>query len=187
MDKYDEPRRSKGKWKEDNRHMRLYDDKNDRQGASTGDDNKSIRRNEMVNNLNQNLPEDMRISKLLKRLETESTTTGLIEICEKLKTVVQDPANVNYMRRKFDNLANSIINIMKDCSVEAIDHLAEIFGLIGAAIPFEFQFYKSWICKTFKSTKTLRPAMMKALEKTLKMDESTCKLNDQIARLMELL
>jgi hypothetical protein len=187
MDKYDDNRRSKGKWKDENRHLRLYDDKNDRQGqgSSTGDD-KSNRRNEMANNLNQNLPEDMRISKLLKRLETESTTTGLIEISDKLKIVVQDPGNVQYMRRKFDNLANSIINIMKDCSIEAVDHLAEVFGLIGAAIPFEFQFYKSWICKTFKSTKSLRPAMMKALEKTLSMDESG-KLNDQITRLMELL
>jgi hypothetical protein len=46
--------------------------------------------------------------------------------------------------------------------------------------------YKSWVCKTYKSVKSLRPAMMNSLEKTLSMDVK-CQLGDQIARLMELL
>lgn len=186
MDKHDDNRRPRNKWKEDNRHMRLYDE---RQGNSTGDEKPSsrIKNNDIANNLNQNLPEDVRISKLLKRLETEETTSGLIDICEKLKCVIQDPANANYIRRKIDILANSIIKIMKDCSVEALPHLSEVFGMIGHAVPSDFQFYKSWICKTFKSIKSLRPAMMNSLEITLKLDEIAGKLSDQIARLMELL
>lgn len=188
MDKHDDNRRTRNKWKEENRHLRLYDDKNDRQGNSTGDEKSSSRiSREIANNLNHNLPEDVRISKLLKKLETEETTTGLIEICEKLKVVIKDPANASYIRRKIDNLANSIIKIMKDCSAEALPHLSEVFGLIGYAATSDFQFYKSWICKTFKSVKSLRPAMMNALEMTLKLDGNTGKLNDQIARLMELL
>lgn len=188
MERNDDNRRHRNKWKEDNRHLRLYDDKTDRQGQSTGDEKSSGRvSRDIANNLNSNLPEDVRISKLLKRLETEETTSGLIEISEKLKVVIQDPANVGFIRRKIDNLANSLIKIMKDCSVEALPHLSEVFGLIGHVAALDFQFYKSHICKTFKTVKSLRPAMMNALEMTLKLDSSAGKLSDQIARLMELL
>lgn len=190
MDKHDDNRRPRNKWKEENRHLRLYDERSDRQGHATGDDkppNRQVNSREIANNLNQNLPEDVRISKLLKRLETEETTTGLIEICGKLKVAIQDPANAGFIRRKIDNLANSIIKIMKDCSVEALPHLSEVFGLIGYVAMSDFKFYKSHICKTFKSDKGLRPAMMNSLEITLKMDANAGRLNDQIERLMNLL
>lgn len=58
---------------------------------------------------------------------------------------------------------------------------------MGYSICYEFPIYKSWVCKTYKSTKSLRPAMMNSLEKTLKMDRNGTELIDQIARLMELL
>lgn len=197
MDKYVESRPSRSRWKDDNRNPKLYDERTDKPGTvtsalngKTGGSAKSsnrINKIEIANQISQNLPEDVRISKLLRRLETESTTTGLIDICEKLKVVVQDPSNANYIRRSFDLLANSVTTVMKDCSREALPHLSEVFGLMGFAVVYDFPIFKSWICKTYKSVKSLRPWMMNSLEKTLRMDQNTTELSEQIARLMELL
>lgn len=197
MDKYGDSRGNRSRWKDDNRNPKLYDERTDKPGSTsampvngktTSGNVKPVRikTSEIVNQINQNLPEDVRISKLLRRLETETTVAGLIEICEKLKVVVQDQSNTNYIRRSFDILANSVTSVMKDCSREALPHLSEVFGLMGFAVQYDFQIYKSWVCKTYKSTKSLRSPMMNALEKTLRMDRSG-ELSEQIARLMELL
>lgn len=195
MDKYGDSKPSRSRWKDDNRNPKLYDERTDKAGSASVQNGKTrdskressrLNKTEIANQINQNLPEDVRISKLLRRLETEPTTTGLIEICEKLKHVVQDPLNGNYIRRSFDTLAVSVTSVMKDCSVEALPHLSEVFGLMGYA-SYDFPTYKSWICKTYKSTKSLRPVMMNSLEKTLQMDQNTAQLSEQIARLMELL
>lgn len=194
MDKYSDSKPSRSRWKDDNRNPKLYDERTDKPGMQSGTQNGKIskpvnrlNKAEIANQINQNLPEDVRISKLLRRLETETTISGLIDISEKLKMVVQDPANSNYIRRSFDLLAVSVTTVMKDCSREAVPHLSEVFGLMGWAINYDFPIYKSWVCKTYKSTKSLRPAMMNSLEKTLKMDQSSSVLSEQIARLMELL
>lgn len=197
MDKYGDSRGNRSRWKDDNRNPKLYDERTDKPGSTsalpingktTSGNVKPVRikTSEIANQINQNLPEDVRISKLLRRLETETTVAGLIDICEKLKVVVQDQSNTNYIRRSFDILANSVTSVMKDCSREALPHLSEVFGLMGYAVQYDFQIYKSWVCKTYKSTKSLRSAMMNALEKTLRMDRSG-ELSEQIARLMELL
>lgn len=200
MDKYGDSRQNRSRWKDDNRNPKLYDERTDKPGTgasaaapingktTSGGNGKParIKTSEIANQINQNLPEDVRISKLLRRLETESTVTGLIDICEKLKVVVQDQSNANYIRRSFDILANSVTSVMKDCSLEALPHLSEVFGLMGYAVHYEFQIYKSWVCKTYKGTKSLRAAMMNSLEKTLRMDRSG-ELTEQIGRLMDLL
>lgn len=197
MDTAREQKLSRSRWKDDNRNPKLYDERTDKAGTSLATHNgksssgqKTAHRtikSDVASQINQNLPEDVRISKLLRRLETETSIAGLIDICEKLKVVVQDPTNANYIRRSFDLLANSVTVVMKDCSREALPHLSEVFGLMGHSICYDFPIYKSWVCKTYKSTKSLRPAMMNALEKTLKMDRNGSELIDQIARLMELL
>lgn len=201
MDKYSDNRPTRSRWKDDNRNPKLYDERTGTAGTSMPPNGKTttsgnvkstqqisnrLSKTEIANQINQNLPEDVRISKLLRRLETETTISGLIDICEKLKVVVQDVSNANYIRRSFDILANSVTTVMKDCSREALPHLSEVFGLMGYAVHYDFPIFKSWICKTYKSTKSLRPAMMNALEKTLRMDQM-CELTEQIARLMELL
>jgi hypothetical protein len=191
MDKCNESKPSRSRWKDDNRNPKLYDERTDKPGSvSNGKIVKTSQRlskNEIVNQINQNLPEDVRISKLLRRLETETSISGLIDISEKLKIVCIDPSNANYVRRSFDSIANTVTTVMKDCPLEALPHLSEVFGLMGYAVNYDFPIYKSWICKTYKSTKSLRPAMMNALEKTLKMDQSLGGLSDQISRLMDLL
>lgn len=192
---------SRNRWKDENRNPKLYDERTDTPGqsqngkssaasssssSSKNQGSKQIK-NDIVNQLAQSLPEDVRISKLLRRLETEGTVTGTIDICHKLKSAVQDQTNANYIRRSFDMLANSLISIMKEChSPDAMLNVCDVFGMIGYVMRNDFPLYKSWICKTYKSVKNLRAAMMSSLEKTLQLD-SDLKLSDQMGRLMELL
>lgn len=197
MDKHGEGRSSRHRWKDEHRNPKLYDERTDTAGVSNQNGKnptpkitvkvKSEPKNDIVAQLNQNLPEDLRISKLLRRLECETTVTGTIDICEKLKTVVKDQSNAGYIKRSFDMITNSMVGVMKDCSEEALPHVCEVYGMMGFVIRSDFPVYKSWICKTYKSTKILRVAMMNSLEKTLRMDANELRLSDQIGRLLELL
>lgn len=211
MDRHREGKSSRNRWKDEHRNSKLYDERTDTAGISHGsgssnnnNNNKNQSssssqsssskaseaakmKNDTIAQLNLNLPEDLRISKLLRRLECETTVTGTIELCEKLKNVVKDNSNVGYIRRSFDMITNSLVSVMKDCSEEALPHVCEVYGMMGFVIRNDFPVYKSWICKTYKSTKGLRVAMMTSLEKTLLLDSSELRLSDQIGRLLELL
>lgn len=192
---------SRNRWKDENRNPKLYDERTDTPGqsqngkSSTTNSSSSSKnqgskqmKNDLVNQLAQSLPEDVRISKLLRRLETEGSVTGTIEICQKLKSAVQDQTNANYIRRSFDMLANSLITIMKEChSPDALSNVCDVFGMMGHVMRNDFPLYKSWVCKTYKSVKILRAAMMNALETTLCLDSPELRLSDQMGRLMELL
>lgn len=203
MDKHKDGKSSRNRWKDEHRNPKLYDERTDTAGVSLLSKNQSSSssssasaskaaeerkaKNDQIAQLNQNLPEDLRISKLLRRLECETTITGTIELCEKLKVVIKDSSNAGYIKRSFDMITNSLVSVMKDCSEEALPHVCEIYGIMGFIIRNDFPAYKSWICKTYKSTKTLRVAMMTSLEKTLRLDSTELRLSDQIGRLLELL
>lgn len=200
MDKHRDGKSSRNRWKEEHRNPKLYDERTDTAGvsllsnknqSSSSSTSKSTEerkaKNDVIAQLNQNLPEDLRISKLLRRLECETTISGTIELCEKLKVVVKDSSNAGYIKRSFDMITNSLVSVMKDCSEEALPDVCEIYGMMGFIIRNDFPVYKSWICKTYKSTKSLRVAMMTSLETTLRMDSSELRISDQIGRLLELL
>jgi hypothetical protein len=193
MDRHKEGKSSRNRWKDEHRNPKLYDERTDQAGknlttsSSSKSEAKQKTTNEVVAQLNQNLPEDLRISKLLRRLECETTVTGTIELCGKLKIVAKDSANAGFIRRSFDMITNSLVGVMKECSEEALPHVCEVYGMMGFVIRNDFPAYKTWICKTYKSTKGLRVSMMNSLEKTLQMDSNELRLSDQIGRLLELL
>lgn len=122
--------------------------------------------------LQSNLPEDMRISKLLRRLCVEKNPTSASELCGKLKTVILEPNNTAYIRRSFDILTDSIVYLLKECPQECLDDVIEIFGMMGYVIRHDVSSYKTWIVKSYKNQQ-LRIPIMKALLKTLKMDANT--------------
>lgn len=133
------------------------------------------------------LPEDMRISKLLRRLTAENNVKAAIEICEKLKKVVLDPSNTNYINSEFEILSKSLIAVLENGPTECTSHVSELFGMIGYVVRLNFSVYKSTIVKNYKNSKKLRIPMMKALACTIKHDSSTLTLRHIATRLMELL
>lgn len=133
-----------------------------------------------------NLPEDMRISKLLRRLCGEKNPVAAKGLCDKLKIVIVDANNNLYIRRSFDILADSIVTVLKDGPEECLQDVSKIFGMMGYVVRSEFFIYKQWIVKSFKNPQ-LRVPMMEALLQTLRMDQLSRDLKEHAGKLMEIL
>lgn len=137
--------------------------------------------------LQSNLPEDMRISKLLRRLCVEKNPTNATDLCGKLKTVILEPNNTAYIRRSFDILTDSIVYLLKECPQECLDDIIDIFGMMGYVIRHDITAYKTWIVKSYKNQQ-LRIPVMKALLKTFQMDANSRDLMTQcLPKFIELL
>lgn len=140
-----------------------------------------------ISNLLANLPEDMRISKLLRQLGNEKDGDEARKICAKLNIVVLDPANTNYIRRSFDILADTIMRIFKDGQVGAMNEVADVFGKMGWIIRSDFSIYRSWIQRMFKHER-IREYVLQALQQTLFMDRNACEIrSDYCNRIIEML
>lgn len=135
-----------------------------------------------------NLPEDMRISKLLRRLAAERDPNNALDLCEKLKIVIVDSSNAAYIRRSFDILAESIWTILKEGPEECLHSVAIIFGMMGFVLRNDFPQYRNWIVKIYKNHH-LRIPMMTALLKTFKLDFGIGKheLRDHSSRIIDML
>lgn len=130
--------------------------------------------------------DDIKISKLLRKLNTETNLAATLDICEKLKVAIQDPSNAGYLRRCFDILADSVITAFETAPVDGLESVAEVFGMMGYVARNEFTTYKAWIVKTYKNTKHLQLNMMQSLLVTLKLDRNS-QLQSSAGRLIELL
>lgn len=139
--------------------------------------------------LQQSLPEDLRISKLLRRLATEKNPTAASDLCEKLTTAISDPTNTPYIRRSFDLLAESIIGLLQDeAPHECRPALVAIFGRLGFVLRNNLVAYLVWIVKCYK-IESLRVPTVQALLKTLQLDAANGnrELREHAVDLMEML
>lgn len=116
-----------------------------------------------------NLPEDVRISKLLRSLTNEKDVEASKKLCEKLNIAVLDTTNSTYIRRSFDILADTMIRIFKDGPIGAMPQVAEVFGKMGWIIRSEVNLYRNWLQRMFKHER-IREWVMLSLEHTLRMD-----------------
>lgn len=140
-----------------------------------------------VKNLLANLPEDLRISKLLRQLSGEKDAAEARNLCKKLSFVVLDPANVGYMRRSFDILADSLVRVHRDCPGAAATDVADVLGKMGWMLRGDLTAYRGLIGRLCKSERT-RELAMRALLQTLKMDAHSLEIRpDPCNRIIELL
>lgn len=141
-----------------------------------------------ISNLLANLPEDMRISKLLRQLSGEKDDDEVRKICIKLNIVVLDPNNRNYIVRSFDILADTMMRIFKDgSSATSMNEVANVFGKMGWIIRSDFSVYRSWIQRMIKHER-IRVYVFRALQQTLFMDRNTCEIrSDNCNRIIEML
>lgn len=130
----------------------------------------------------------MRISKLRRQLVGEKNPNIATQICDKLKQVMCNANNAAFVRRYFDNLAESIVGVIKDGPDECQTAAAEVFGMMGYVMRPEFDVYTSWLQKTYKMPR-LRVPMMQAAMKTLELDAAAGKgeLEPYASALMDLL
>lgn len=131
-------------------------------------------------------PEDMRISKLLSRLCAERNVEGALDLCGKLKGVIVDPTNANYIRRSFDSILESCLTVLMEGPEECQGHVVEILGKIGVVMRQEFQQFRAGILKNFKGNKNLRGFMMRVVQTTLELTrEQEIDLSGQIPKLLD--
>lgn len=140
-----------------------------------------------ISNLLANLPEDMRISKLLRQLSTEKDATEARKLCMKLNIVIMDGTNSGYIRRSFDILSDHIFRTFKDGPIDAMTDVASIFGKMGWIVRSDFSIYRQWIQKMHK-TERIREYVLKALQETLEMDAVSRDIRmDNCNRIIEML
>lgn len=140
-----------------------------------------------ITNLLANLPEDMRISKLLRQLSTEKDATETRKICMKLNIVIMDGTNANYIRRSFDILSDHILRTFKDGPIDALNDVAGVFGKMGWIVRSDFSIYRQWIQKMHK-VERIREYVLKALQETLEMDAVAHEIRmDSCNRIIEML
>lgn len=145
--------------------------------------------NKKMELLQQSLPEDMRISKLLRRLASEKNPTAACDLCEKLTIAISDPNNSPYIRRSFDLLAESITSLLPDeVPTDCHSSLIAIFGRLGYVIRNNLVNYLVWIMKWYK-IESLRLFAVQALLKTLQLDAfgGNRELRDHAVMMMEML
>lgn len=140
-----------------------------------------------ISNLLANLPEDMRISKLLRQLSNEKDATEARKICLKLSLVIMDGANASYIRRSFDILSDHIFRTFKEGPVDALNDVATIFGKMGWIVRSDFAIYRTWIQKMHK-VERIREYVLKALQETLEMDANAREIrSENCNRIIEML
>ncbi|XP_058063844.1 serine/threonine-protein kinase Smg1 [Anopheles bellator] len=137
-----------------------------------------------------NLPEDMRISKLLRRLAAEESLCGCRELCDKLEVVIVDNANSAYVRKSFELLANTIFSVLQTCPSECQDRVASIFGLMLFVVLRDStngttlsDWSKRYMCKS----KRHRQASLVALRQAVRLDRTQSQLGGSVEQLILLL
>lgn len=143
--------------------------------------------NKKITNLLANLPEDMRISKLLRSLCGEKDAEAAKKLCSKLNIVILDSANANYIRRSFDILADTMMRVFKDGPTGAMGDIADVFGKMGWVVRTDFNVYRSWVQRMYKHER-IREWIMRSLEHTLQLDAKSCDIRaDACQRIIEML
>lgn len=112
--------------------------------------------------------EDMKISKILRRLQSENNGIAALELCKKLEIGVRAQPNATYICRCFDLLMENMISVLKQCPDECLEKASTIMGLMGYINRSDFPVYKNYIIKAYQSCKSIRKYLMLALKTTFR-------------------
>ncbi|KAH1004120.1 hypothetical protein HUJ04_003920 [Dendroctonus ponderosae] len=143
---------------------------------------------EKKSDIKLNLPEDTRISKLLRRLNTEVNPDNSLQISKKLLEVLLLPDNAAYVRKAFHILGESMYDILqvspgllaKQQSARALGRMGYIMGQEG-----DFERYHTWLfTKINNSHEEMQILLMSTLKETFKMELKKPVLQDHIETLI---
>ncbi|XP_052741875.1 serine/threonine-protein kinase SMG1, partial [Bicyclus anynana] len=122
-----------------------------------------------------NLPEDPRISKLLRRLCAESDVEKSLVICNKLQDAVMLPENARYIRRSYDILVESLLDVLYDApSQETKENAATVLGRIGFVMGPDYRKHLDWIFSTYAvHNTTIKHLLILSFSETFQLDLQT--------------
>ncbi|XP_025837692.1 serine/threonine-protein kinase SMG1 [Agrilus planipennis] len=128
------------------------------------------------NEIKFNLPEDTRISKLLRRLSTENDQENSLVISKKLLEVLLIPDNATYVRKAFHILGDSMLDILYVAPGSlAKQQAARALGRMGYIMAQENDFgrYMNWMFSKMETeSDEIRFLFMKACHETLEFDRN---------------
>lgn len=138
--------------------------------------NKFYERSELV----INLPEDPRISKLLRRLCAEVDTEKSLVICNKLQDAVMLPENSRYIRRSYDILVESLLDVVYDApGPETKEGASIVLGRIGYVMGPDFRKHLDWIAVNYAAhNSSIKHYLTLSFTETFQLDYQTPHLTD---------
>lgn len=135
-----------------------------------------------------NLPEDTRISKLLRRLNIETDQDNSLAISKKLLEVLLLPDNAHYVRKAFHILGESMFEILhvspgpmaKKQAARALGRMGYIMGQEN-----DFERYQHWLFNKMANTfEEMQILLMRSIHETLAFEEKKPVLQSHIENLI---
>ncbi|XP_061714847.1 serine/threonine-protein kinase SMG1, partial [Cydia pomonella] len=130
--------------------------------------------------LSIHLPEDPRISKLLRRLCAEVDIEKSLAICSKLQEAVMLPENARYIRRSYDILVESLLDVLYDApGPETKEQAAVVLGRIGYVMGPDFRKHLEWIESTYTAhNSSIKHLLILSFSETFQLDFQTPNLSE---------
>ncbi|KAJ8940266.1 hypothetical protein NQ314_010760 [Rhamnusium bicolor] len=143
---------------------------------------------EKKSDIKLNLPEDTRISKLLRRLNIETDQDNSLVISKKLLEVLLLPDNAHYVRKAFHILGESMFEILHvSPGPLAKQQAARALGRMGYIMAQEndFERYQHWLFTKMNNTyEEIQILLIKSFKETFTLEEKKPVLESHIENLI---
>nr|XP_018895690.1 PREDICTED: serine/threonine-protein kinase SMG1-like [Bemisia tabaci] len=133
------------------------------------------------------LPEDSRISTLLRKMAREDDDGALCNYCLQIQEAFTLPDNSRYIRRAQDLICESILGMLHNMrGKESKILLIKSLGCLGHALDQDFKSFMDWIFAKYKSESSndIKISLMKVLSEVLNYDVAKPRLKDFASLLM---
>ncbi|BFG03028.1 serine/threonine-protein kinase Smg1 [Drosophila madeirensis] len=130
--------------------------------------------------------DDLRLTKIIRRLHTETNSAAALELCSKLAVAVRTPLNMAYMARSFDLVLESMLMLYKHCAPPVLEECSKTLGLMGYLNRLAYPIYEEFIVKNYRTCKRMQHYLIVALRTTLSLDTS-CDLHLYSEKMMLML
>lgn len=134
-----------------------------------------------------NLPEDPRISKLLRRLCAESDVEKSLVICSKLQDAVMLPENSKYIRRSYETLVESLLDVLYGVQgPETKEGAALVLGRIGFVMGPDFGKHLEWLISNMSTNNnSIKHLMTLSLVETFQLDSENPTMSVHASAVMD--
>lgn len=138
---------------------------------------------------NSNIPEDSRISTVLRRLAREDDEKKFSNLCKTLQEALALADNASYIRRSIDMILESLYDLFRtgvtmNCKILA----AKCIGHVGYNLEKDFKKYLDWVFTRFnaEAKDVNRTLLMKAIYELTFLDRVNPKLEEYAEQIMSL-
>lgn len=152
-----------------------------------GYNNRSRYHDSLDHSSNPPLPEDSRISTILRRLAREDDENKFVNLGKNLQDALALPDNAAYIRRSLDMILESLYDLFRtgvtvNCKVLA----AKCIGHVGYNLERDFKKYLDWIFNRYSSEnkESHKIFLMKSLFELVYLDRTNPKLEDYAQHLI---